>query len=337
MSSQLALSTEIKFHPIKPGKLKILSSRRCRWLLLSLLSTLLSLLLAKVVEAKIEHHIDRAALDFSRSLSGAFETLHSSDAPKRQTQKSAVHRLSANGLSLLVQTAHITAKSSELHEIFSTFAQRCQQPINERTPTTSSDELPLFDAPLIEARGEKESYLYCLRPKRPINAEGIHAALMEFSDDQDLSAIGQFQGLYLRSDGERHQLLIMQTEGPALLKQAFSPQKDAPGADMDQLPRPSGRRNLSLLYNDQPHFNSYVMPQSSNEALALYTEQLHANGVSLLSPSSSPSASKRSLIARTANDTYLIIAHEPRIRESTLSSSPQHAPGSLISITRLVR
>lgn len=336
MSSQLALSTEIKFHPLKPGKLRILSSRRCRWLLLSLLSTLLSLLLAKVVEAKIEHHIDRAALDFSRSLSGAFETLHSSDAPKRQAQRSTVYRLSANGLGLLVQTAHITAKSSELDEIFSTFAQRCQQPINEKTPV-STDELPLFDAPLIEARGEKESYLYCLRPKRPINAEGIQAALMEFSDDQDLSAVGQFQGLYLRSDGDRHQLLIMQTDGPALLKQAFSSQKDAPGADMDQLPRPSGRRNLSLLYNDQPHFNSYVMQQSSNEALALYTEQLRANGVSLLSPSRSLSAKKKSLIARTANDTYLIIAHEPRIRESTSSSSPPPVPGSLLSVTRLVR
>lgn len=342
MSTQLAPSPRISLHSVKLGRLKCLASRRFRWVFLSLLTSLLSLLLVKAVEAKVAQHIDQGALDFGRSLALAFEQLHPSGTSTRPGHSSEVYRLTANGISVLMQSAHITAESEELDEVFTTFAARCRQPLEAKTPKTS-DQVPLFSAPLIEARGAKESYLYCLRPNRPTNAEGISAALSEFSSDQDLTALGRFQGIYLRSEGDHHQLLIMETQGPALLKRAFERHQDAPGSDMEELPRPAGRRSLSLLYSDKPHFNYYVMDESSEEVLAHYAEQLRASGISLLSPSSHASK-RKSLIARTERDTFLIVVHKRNSRDHhsndrLSSSASEKGPnlGSVLSITRVVR
>jgi len=197
---------------------------------------------------------------------------------------------------------------------------------------------PQLDTPLLQNFGSTESYLYCLRPKYSLTAQGIEAALREFSLNGDLTAFGQIQGLYVRSSGSYHQLLWMQTEGAVRFDRAFDLTVDAPGRDVPTLPRPPGRRTLSVALDEAPVLNSYAVAGDHEGALTAYREQLLAQGISVLSPPTPGGTKSRSLVARTERETFLILLH---VHESQSAADPTRASApsrrkAELSITRLL-
>jgi hypothetical protein len=311
---------------------EVVPSKRLRWMCAALVSGLLSLLCVDLVEARLEEHIDQGALSLSRSMAEALDGISEHNAAANQSQNRGIHAIRVNGIRLYAQSTHITADQNTINEVFGRFRSGCQTPLlSMKRIDTGQVEEPIMAAPALEGRGETESYAYCIRPQSALTAQGIKETLHRFSTTHDFGALGQFQGMYVRSSGDQHQILVMQLVGELKVEEAFDPNHDVPGQDMGSLPRPSGRRRFSVSHNDAPLINTYQIDGTPETALATYRDQLLHRGISVLTPAGPVSSPTRSLVARTASDTFLVLLH-PGKASSFADSRP-----AALSITRLIQ
>ncbi len=311
------------------------TAQRSRWLRAMVVlgaSTALSLVGARVVEAKVTEQAKLQVLELNRQL--AFLLGERAGAAELKQGPAQTHAITINGVALLVQSRSLRATDDELDQVLVRFAQRCQTPLEELSGHPGKE--PLFASPSLQKRGEKESYFYCLRPRRPLTPEGIESSVAAFGATRNLYDLGQIEGIYLRTSGDRHRMLLIQSQQHAQLDRAFPRKGDAPGSDHPELPRPKGRRSLSCTLGQHPVLNIYEVARDEDQkgppsnvlettrALVSYKEQLVAQGLHVITPTRQGHASDRTLIARTASNTYLVVAH-PSQR------------GAILSITRLVQ
>ena len=316
---------------------RFLTSRRARWFFGAALSTIVSLLCVRAVEAKVKNHLHAGADELGRRVFMLIEHL-GGDA---QTPQS--HNFEINGIEILAHTKVVTASPAQLDQVLGAFEQRCETPI---APGVGDVEPALVPTPMLKSRGKTESYIYCIRPKRHLSAAGIETMAREFSDSRDLSAIGQMGGLYVRSSGQRHQILMIEMPGRFLVDRAFPKQGDVSGLDSAELPRPEGRRTLSVAFEGRPVQNAYSVEGDRRSVLDQYAQKLREEKLSLLTPPAPDGRGAFSLVARTQRDTFLVIAHAgdrfSRYQDETSIFNGEPQKGSArghttLSITRLIQ
>ncbi len=298
---------------------------------MSLLGIVLSLLGARLVQAKVESRLNQGLGKLNDML---FTVL---DKPPSNAT-GALHRgkaqaLTINGITLLSQATYLDASSQELDAVFARMKTLCQRSIEE--PPPAKDEELLMSAPMIERRGPLESYIYCIQPRRRLDLSGIEATVKSYSTSGDLDDVGRFQGVYVRSNGSSHRLLVLQSEGAIHFTRAFPRKNDAPGRDAPALPRPPGRRTFSIGLDDRPLMNIYELtdhhttPSQRSGILDDYAAQLRSAGINVIFNDGPEGGLKGSLVARTSKETYLVFQHH-------IDQEGSHFRPSL-SVTRLVQ
>lgn len=201
--------------------------------------------------------------------------------PNEAVPNSAARRyqLSLNGANLeLVYTSTGPMKDGPLAEELARIRKNCSRPLEgEGAPS-------LVQVPVFFAESESEAQVFCLRPARELSLRGAQDLMDAFESTGDLSRIGRIQGAYLRRGQRGHSLLTVESKGPVVLSKMFPSSGDAPGDDFSELPRPAGKRLLSLSRDGSPALAVYESAAARGAALDEYQQVLQDRGLYVRRP-----------------------------------------------------
>lgn len=285
-----------------------LRSTKISWIGMGLVALVASLCAARAVQAEVSMRIDQETLTLSRNVSAFLEQMGPLPVAPARSITGSSHSIRFNGIELRAETRSIVASSAEISALFTSLRSQCQLPHSD--DATSPDSDVAVRAPVLERIGARESYLYCLKPRARLNLTNLKKMAQSFSESLDLAEIGQLLGLYARSLGDRHQLLMLEAPGPMRVTEAFALQGDTPGVDLPHLPRPSGRRSASIHLDGAPRLNVYEVSRLA--PLEGYARQLRQAGLDVLEPTGPHGTKTRSLLASAKEATYLIVHHPAR-------------------------
>jgi len=183
-----------------------------------------SLLAAQWVKARVGAQVDQELLELSRTFNELLQQSHLDSARAPRAPSNAY--VEFNGIRIRAETRHIKASRSELNALLSTLRAQCQAP----DTLANLGQEAAWSAPVLESITPKESYLYCLQPRAPFTLSNLRSLAQEFATSLDVAQLGQLRGLYVRSHGDEHHLLMVQLEGSVELSRAFSQVSDSQAA-----------------------------------------------------------------------------------------------------------
>lgn len=225
---------------------------------------------------------EAATMHLLSSTRTAFEFLAPYERPLRGAQSM---RLSLNGVSLRVHSLGLDATEEQVDAAFAAFERNCRAP-------TRGGASAVVPPPLLLGQNERERFGYCIKPHHALDLEGLTTLLQAFERSGDVSALGQFLGVYLRSHENHRRMLIFESEGAFYPDRAFPSEGDVPGRDHPLLPRPTGRRTLSVELDHQPVITAYES-SAPRTTIQDYGRKLEKDGFSV-DALTAPSHSTRS-------------------------------------------
>lgn len=237
--------------------------------------------------------------------SGLFEALlpvRDSLSPAAEAQS---YRISVNGATLLLARSSFTAAEQNGDE---TLIERMKQSCRPLEHESAPDALPLGGMPLLVTRGQGQTHVACFRLGFPLTLSGFQKALQRYQKNGDLSVFGGFQSALLRKDGEHHSLLTVESLGPWVVSRMFPETGDAPGLDPEALPRPIGRRVLSVLRDSRAAAVVYESEGSTEQLLVEYEQQLRQAGLSVGRPRRGKRPPSQAFVVSTKDAEYVVTA-----------------------------
>lgn len=203
--------------------------------------------------------------------------------------------LRLNGQRLRFGSGHVSSRS--VSEVLDFFETRCRardgrliEQVHELYEARAMDvpDTSMLDGTLRDS-DERSGYVACFDTgDEREGVEGLLARLTAFADTGNLARLGGLRYAYARrtEDGGTH-FLVFHTDEQLNVYEMFPATGDAPGVDIEGLPRPDGaRRLLSAWEEGDPHsLSMYTSTIRSAESLqGWYREQLPARGWSLVEP-----------------------------------------------------
>jgi hypothetical protein len=247
-----------------------------------------------------------AALLGAVSLCAAVSSLRAAEARARELANSAgeamlryseaehideTRALNVNGIVL-----HVSSGSSQrsVDEVLDFFHDRCQRAgaafAHHLLQAAGAGPTPqprehLLDATL-RAQDDQRGHLACLDlGSEKLGVEELMARLRAFITTLDVSRVGELRFVWARREHNYTKYVAMWTAGSLSLREAFPETGDAPGVDLDELPRPHGaQRVLSAYQQDRaPLLLGYRALGTVTEVEKRYREQLSSHGFAVRS------------------------------------------------------
>ncbi len=102
----------------------------------------------------------------------------------------------------------------------------------------------------------------------------------DFADSMDLSAFGSLQFMHAEAMGDKTMVRMVWSEGPLSLRDLFPEDKDTPGRDLPDLPRPPGSIRIVAAFVEGAAHNvvSYQSTQTPDQVNAFYGSQMKTLG-----------------------------------------------------------
>jgi hypothetical protein len=156
---------------------------------------------------------------------------------------------------------------------------------------------------VLRAQSDAGGHLACLdlRTPEPGMSE-IVQRLRAFAISFDLAAIGDLRVVWALREREGTAFVAVSSEGPVRLSQLFPRSGDAPGVDLQDIPRPpGGRRVLSAWQAGHPAMlASYRVELGAVELAARYRRRLIDGGFAVRPGGGPPGGAPRWLLADRA-------------------------------------
>ena len=194
----------------------------------------------------------QAEAHFKEVLSGFGQQLASLGSFSPHTSP---RKLFVNGLDIRIETVSTPLGISEALDRFRGLCHSAGDidlPAEVRRNLESgSREGSLDSAAIVRQESETDGYLGCLDIGGDTTAEGVVAHLLEFGRTQNLRSLGQLRYAMARRHDSTTTLVVLWTEGDAKLNELFPNDADAPGRDLDGVPRPDQARRFLSAYEEK--------------------------------------------------------------------------------------
>jgi hypothetical protein len=128
---------------------------------------------------------------------------------------------------------------------------------------------------------EHAGVLACIDTQRPLGLAELTARLQAFVKTGNLSTIGSLRYVLARREKSVTSMLVLWTEGDALLLQMFPKSGDTPGRDVPDFPRPEHARRVFSATEDGARYSltTYQLSATSPaSAVEWYKAQLPQHG-----------------------------------------------------------
>ena len=227
----------------------------------------------------------RAKADLHEAMLGFGAQMMRYEGAQRQ---GAPRQLYLNGERMLLATASTT---HSLDAVLDYYERRCMARDGAleqellRVSGAEASNLPvderLIDATIRHDTGGR-GYVACLdMGEGAIALEELGKRLQSFADTGNLGDVGHLRYVYVTDEVATRHVVTFWTEGRFELRKVVPETGDAPGRDVDALPRPPGaRRMLSAWEDGQPQsLTVYAFASQGEEALErFYREELPRRG-----------------------------------------------------------
>lgn len=266
-----------------------------RKMLVALCASLVSFALFALMLQTARAAAHDATLDMGRTL---LERLLTVEARRSGEYHLESHEFLINGASFTVETA-LLPKAAGITA--TQILEQTQASCRSTHPGQAAITAPSFTG------GEKDDqYAFCLKPRRELSRQGMAEMAREFLETGDLSALGQYQGVFVRSSQDGVALLALKNHGSLVLGDLFPRYRDVAGADIAELPRPRGQRTFSVLHNQRPALTAYRTEKTTEQALDDFEQQTRAAGLVVLRPPTNTGKTAQTLFVRTPSESFLI-------------------------------
>jgi hypothetical protein len=102
----------------------------------------------------------------------------------------------------------------------------------------------MFDATLRSEEGHR-GYVACLdQGTERASPEGVLAKFERFKESLDISEMGALRYIYAEESDGTTLFVTFWSDGPLRIREIFPPEGDAPGRDVEGVPRPDGARRI---------------------------------------------------------------------------------------------
>jgi hypothetical protein len=204
--------------------------------------------------------------------------------------------ISLNGQRLVLSSRQ---SALEPHEVLERFARHCAGENGDAPEAVLSAPQQLaaqnvkdgMFARLLDVSGqlgvlrserENEGHLACFaRTRERAGLEKLAEDVQAFVEDGDFARLGELRYVTARKldNGQTH-VLVVWSEGPLRLAALFPERGDAPGSDMQDVPRPpaSTRQFCALGFGHDYGLRQYAARGSSDQLLAYYARELPKRG-----------------------------------------------------------
>jgi hypothetical protein len=186
----------------------------------------------------------------------------------------------------------------------------------------------MFDATLRSEEGNR-GYVACLdQGEGRATPEGVLEKFERFKATLDISEMGDLRYIYAEESDGTTLFVTFWTDGPLRIREVFPPEGDAPGRDVEGVPRPEGsRRILSSWEAGEPQL--VAMYQSAGGEIedvdAFYRRSMEERGWTLLELDD---ARRRELgfeVPRTPNP-FLVFEQDDRMVAVGISRADDQPP-----------
>lgn len=254
----------------------------------AVVSVCLMLFASTWVQAQVKSRMGEEGLRFGRSLFDSMQLTHGNAAGPLSR-----HELTINGARVRVESRTLHGDADTLIEAaMQTLRAECETP-REALPLPPLSEAEeqalkklhfdsntqLFGNVVIQATDRKEQALYCFKPAHPLSLRGIAVMARTFKDSRDLNDLGTWKGVYAKAGDNSVSFLTLEAQGSFRPELMFPKTGDVPGEEFKELPRPPGRRTLSIAHNENTALNTYLSPLSLVDSLSDYETQLKNSGL----------------------------------------------------------
>lgn len=171
--------------------------------------------------------------------------------------------------------------------------------------------------PIWQVQSKSEAFVACVTPAAPLTLSGLRRMSGRFQASSDLAAWGSFGFAHAVRTSDRTSVLVASTGQTLDLPRMFPASGDAPGSDLPLLPRPAGRRTLSVSLDESPMLAAYATQRPPLAAISSYAEQLEMAGFAVKRQDDQ----KGALIARGSGITALVTVSPAASSKQTSKSS----------------
>lgn len=270
------------------------------------------------VHAKVRSTLGNEGLHWGRSLSDSLRQRSPNDVgPLSQ------HEILFNGTRVDVESFTLHGNPDALiADILGALRADCGAPRQEDAsePLTLEEEQGLksigfesttqvFGNVIIEGTEGSEQAVYCFKPAHPLHLRGIATMARHFELSRDLNDLGAWRGIYVKAGQGTASFLTLEGHGPFKPEIMFPQSSDAPGEDFKELPRPSGRRTLSLAHDGRTALNTYQSATGLATALGEYQARVKNEGLRVDRPAQTGTPGN-ALLVRTRSSSYVVSGTE---------------------------
>jgi hypothetical protein len=234
----------------------------------------------------------RAKADIHEVMLGFGAQMMRYDGADRQ---GAPRQLFMNGERMLLATASTT---NSLDTVLDYYEQRCMRRDGGleqglmRVSGANRPGAPPVDERMIDTTIRHETgargYVMCLdMGEGAISIDDLTERLTAFADTGDLGEVGHLRYVYVTDEVTTRHVVTFWTEGTFNIAKMVPKTGDAPGRDIDRLPRPAGaRRMLSAWEDGQPQsLTVYAFATQGQDALeTFYRAELPRRGWVVTNP-----------------------------------------------------
>lgn len=162
--------------------------------------------------------------------------------------------VTVNGATVRIQTGSLDANQVSLTHFLRRAEQECVARSSREEPSPGDTILP---PPLFHAENDTDGYVACLKPAFPLTPERLAHWVRQSAAAGNLSSLGTYQGVYVRKEGEHLVVVSAELLDGLHLSEMFPPLGDCSGSDFSELPRPKGRRTLSIASTSKTGLTAY--------------------------------------------------------------------------------
>jgi hypothetical protein len=203
----------------------------------------------------------------------------------RFSAHSAPRKLFVNGLELHIESLSTPLNVSDALDRFSGLCHSAadvalsEQVKRKLTPRPVDSQRSSVGT--VREESDTEGYFGCLDVGVGQTSDGLLSRLIDLNRTMNLRSLGQLRYALARSHGKKTTLVVLWTEGDFKLRELFPKDRDAPGRDLQGVPRLAGtKRVLSAFEEALPYgFVAYRLAgPSPAAAMASYAGLLEADG-----------------------------------------------------------
>jgi hypothetical protein len=183
-----------------------------------------------------------------------------------------------------------------------------------------------FDATLRSEDGNR-GFVACLDTgDERLEPEGVIARYERFKESLDISDMGDLRYIYAEESDGTTLFITFWTDGPLRIREVFPLEGDAPGRDVELVPRPEGSRRILSSW-EEGHEQMVAMYQSEEGELAdvaaFYRREMTEQGWSLLDVDE---ARRRELAPASTPNPFLVFEQGERMVAVGVSKPGEQGP-----------